>query len=300
MDSKSITRFAPFAAAALLAVSLPAAARAARFPPLNTPATTEHIPGKLVWADLFTADPDAASKFYCDLLGWTATQLEQKGKGYTVFLNGGRPVAGLAPRSVKKANHPSRWIGYYSVMDIDATLDVISRNGGTVRAPSRNFPDRGRQAIVSDKDSVPIGLLQSSSGDTADSEPRPGDWNWFELYVRDPKGTSDFYREAIGLEVAPETNSNRKSDYVLSSAGQARGGVAPLPAGEDVNPSWLGVIRVADLDKELAMVPRLGGEVLVAPHPAEFGSRFAIILDPTGGTVGLVQYTDSANPANSK
>ena len=47
------------------------------------------------------------------------------------------------------------------------------------------------------------------------------------------------------------------------------------------------------------MVPGLGGEVLVAPHSVEFGSRFAIILDSTGGTVGLVQYMDNANPANS-
>jgi predicted enzyme related to lactoylglutathione lyase len=57
---------------------------------------------------------------------------------------------------------------------------------------------------------------------------------------------------------------------------------------------------VADLDKTLARVPGLGGEVLVAPHSVEFGSRFAIILDSTGGTLGLVEYIDSANPANSQ
>jgi len=285
----------------MLTAGIPVSAHAAKFAPLNTPATTEHRPGKLVWADLFTADPDGATRFYCGLLGWTATALEQKGKGYTVFSNDGRPVAGLAPRSVKGANHPSRWIGYYSVMDIDATLALVTKNGGTVRAPSHNFPDRGRQAIVSDRDSVPIGLLQSSSGDSPDNEPKPGDWNWFELYVKSPKDTGDFYRDSIGFEVAPETNSDRKSDFILSSAGQARGGIAPLPAGDDVKPSWLGVIRVADLDKTLGKVAGLGGEVLVAPHTsAEFGSRFAIILDSTGGTVGLVQYMDNANPANSQ
>jgi predicted enzyme related to lactoylglutathione lyase len=78
------------------------------------------------------------------------------------------------------------------------------------------------------------------------------------------------------------------------------GGIAPLPDGNDVKPSWLGVIRVADLDQTLARVPGLGGEVLVPPHPVEFGSRFAIILDSTGGTIGLVQYLDNANPANSQ
>ncbi len=151
MHTISTFRLAPiFASAALLAACIPVSVHAAKFPPLNTPATSERFPGKLVWADLFTADPDGASKFYCGLLGWTAAPIDQKGKGYTVFSNDGRPVAGLAPRSVSGANHPSRWIGYYSVTDIDATLALVTKDGGIIRAPARNFPDRGLQAIVSD------------------------------------------------------------------------------------------------------------------------------------------------------
>ena len=299
MPMKPVSRFAPIlAAVAMLAVACPPTAEAAKFPPLNNPATTEHLPGKLVWADLFTTNPEAATTFYCGLLGWTAAPLEQKGKGYTVFSNNGKPVAGLAPRAVTGGNHPSRWIGYYAVTDIGATLKLVTQNGGTVRAESRNFPDRGYQAIVTDKDTVPIGLLQSSSGDAPDGETTPGDWNWFELYAKSPKDTAEFYHAAIGFDSAPETNSDRKSDLVLSSEGQARGGIAPL-SGEDPKPSWLGVIRVANLDATLAKVPGLGGEVLLAPHSVEFGSRFAIILDSTGGTVGLVQYADNANPANN-
>ena len=285
--------------AALLPLGAPSVARADPFPPLNAPATTAHVTGKLLWVDLFTSDPDAATKFYTSLLGWTADPLEQKGKGYVIFSNGGRPVAGLAPRSVRGEGHPSRWIGYYAVADIEATLALVTKNGGTVRAPSRNFPDRGPQAIVSDKDDIPIGLLQSSSGDSPDIAVTPGDWNWFELYVRSPKAASDYYHDVIGFDVSPETSADRKSDFVLSSFGEARGGVAPLPDAKDAKPSWLGVIRVANLDESLAKVPTLGGEVLVAPHSVEFGSRFAIILDSTGGTVGLVQYLETANPANS-
>jgi predicted enzyme related to lactoylglutathione lyase len=301
MNTKPTPRSAfIFAAAALLLAGLPLPASAAKFPPLNSPATTEHRPGKLVWADLFTTDPEGATKFYCGLLGWTAKPLSRWGKGYTVFSNGGTPVAGLSPRSMQGPNHPSRWIGYYAVIDIDGTVAALSKAGGTVRAPSKNFPDRGYQAIVSGPDGIPIGLLQSSTGDAPDSEPDKGAWNWFELYVKSPAATSAFYHDTLGFDVAPETNSEKKSEFVLSSAGQARGGIAMQPDGDDVKPSWLGVIRVADLDKTLALVPGLGGEVLVAPHSVEFGSRFAIILDSTGGTVGLVQYMDSANPANSQ
>jgi uncharacterized protein len=300
MHPKSLSRLAPLlTGAALLAIALPSAVRAAPFEPLNTPATTESHPGKLVWADLFTSNPAAATTFYCDLLGWTSATIDQKGKSYTVFSNAGRPVAGLAPHSAGKADRPSRWIGYLSVADIKNTLAVVTKDGGVVHAEARNFPKRGYQAIIGDVEGVPVGVLQSSSGDSADTEPSAGDWNWFELYVKNPQTASHFYQDALNYEVSADTRAtDRKNDFLLTSDGVNRGGIAPAPEGDDVHPSWLGVIRVANLDDTLAKVPGLGGEVLLAPHPAELGSRFAIILDSTGGTVGLVQYVDEANPAN--
>jgi hypothetical protein len=288
------------AGAALMAVGLAPSLRSAPFPALNSSASSTVLPGKLVWADLFTSQPDEATKFYCGLLGWTSASIDQKGKTYTIFSNDGVPVAGLAPHSYAKESHPSRWIGYVSVADINATVASVEKNGGKVHAPAKKFPDRGFQSIVADSDGSVIGLLQSSSGDPADDYVKTGAWNWFELYVKDPKATTNFYHDALGFDVAPETNSDRKSDFVLSSNGNARGGVAPIPEdAKDGKPSWLGVIRVADLDQTLAKVAGLGGEILVAPHSVEFGSRFAIILDPTGGTIGLVQYIESANPAKS-
>src|ERR1700678_799621 len=122
------------AGVALLAVALAPAARAAKFPALNTPPSTAQLPGKLVWADPFTNNPDEATHFYTNLLGWTAEPLEQKGKGYTVFSNNGHPVAGLAPRNATGSNHPARWVGYFAVGDIDAALAHVTKNGGGIHA----------------------------------------------------------------------------------------------------------------------------------------------------------------------
>jgi predicted enzyme related to lactoylglutathione lyase len=252
-----------------------------------------------VWADLFTSDPAGATKFYCGLLGWTATTIDQKGKAFTIFTNDGNPVAGLAPHSSEKQNLPSIWIGYISVADMKTTKAALEKNGGVEHSHAKHFPDRGYQSIIKDNAGIPIGLLQSTSGDPADGETRPGDWNWFELYAKDPQATSTFYHNVLGFDVAPETQSDRKSDVILSSSGTARGGIAPLPEGDDVRPSWLGVLRVADLDLTLGKVDGLGGKVLLKPHSVEFGSRFAIIQDSTGGTIGLVQYIDTANPAKN-
>jgi uncharacterized protein len=300
MHTNSISRIASLLGAAALALGLVSTAHAAPFPAINTTSNETHLPGKLVWADLFTSEPDAASKFYCGLLGWTATSIDQKGKAYTIFMNNGVAVAGLAPHSLAKESHPSRWIGYISTADIKATVAAVKSDGGVLHAPIKKFPDRGHQAIVADNEGNPIGLLQSSSGDPADADTAPGAWNWFEVYVKDTQAAANFYHQALGYDMAPETRSDRKSDFVLSSNGAPRGGIAPIPSDvTGATPSWLGIIRVADLDKTLDKVSGLGGEVLLKPHTVEFGSRFAIILDPTGGTVGLVEYIESANPAKS-
>jgi hypothetical protein len=300
MHMTSIHRLATvLAATTMLGIGLPAAARAAApFQPLNSPATKEHHPGKFVWADLFTTDPVAATKFYSGLFGWTANIITQNGKAYTVFSNGSRPVAGLAPRPPSNTKRPSRWIGYIAVTNMAATLKLVTKAGGQVRAEARDFPQRGTQAIIADNEGSTIGLLQSTSGDSADDEPKPGDWNWFELFVKQPQVVSAFYRQVINYEVAPDLRTERKNDFLLSSEGLARAGVAPLPDREDAKPGWLGVVRVENIDETLARVVKLGGEVLLAPRPAAFESRFAIIADSTGGTVGLVEYVDNANPAN--
>src|SRR5665213_2718128 len=113
MHMNSVPRLAAaLAAAAVLSLG---SARAESFPPLHTPPSTEHNPGKFVWADLFTTDPTAATDFYTKVFGWTSTTLFQKGRTYTVFSNNGHPVAGLVPRSTSKAKRPSRWIGYIAV-----------------------------------------------------------------------------------------------------------------------------------------------------------------------------------------
>ncbi len=282
----------------MLGIGLPASARAAAFPPLNDPATKEQHPGKFVWVDLFTTDPEAVTKFYTGLFGWTADTITQNGRAYTVFSNGSRPVAGLAPRSRAHTKRASRWIGYVAVTNLASTLKLVTAAGGQVRAGAREFPQRGAQAIIADGEGSALGLLQSASGDSADDEPKPGDWNWFELFVKQPQVVATFYRQVIGYDVAPDLRTERKNDFVLSSGGLARAGVAPLPDREDAKPGWLAVVRVASIDETIARATKLGGEVLVPPRPAAFESRFAIIADTTGGSVGLVEYVNNANPAN--
>jgi predicted enzyme related to lactoylglutathione lyase len=302
MHQTSTPRLPAFAAgafaAAILGIGLPLPARAATFPPLNEPATQESHPGKFVWAELFTSDSAAAAKFYTGVVGWTASTVKQHGVAYTVFRNGVHPVAGLRQRESSAGPHASRWIGYIAVSDLAATLTAATQAGATVRAPAREFPRLGRQAIITDPDGAPVGLIQSSSGDSADTEPAVGDWNWFHLLVKDPRSAADFYRRVFAYEVVPDDRPGKAQELLLASGPFNRGGISVFPESWDARAGWLGVIRVANLDAALAQVPQLGGEVVIPPHEAAFGSRSAVVTDPTGGAVGLVEYVNNANPAN--
>ena len=298
MNNTSIYhRLAMVAVTAMLGIGIPASARAATFPPLNDPATPEAHPGKFVWAELFTTDAAATTKFYSGVFGWSAATLEQHGETYTVFSNGKHPVAGLRQRSASASKYSSRWINYIAVTDLASSLLTVTRAGGEIRAPAREFPQIGSQAIITIPEGAPVGLLQSSSGESADNEPVPGDWNWFHLFVKNPQAAADFYRQVFNYDVTPDARAGKNKELLLSSGAFNRGGVSVLPEREDAKPGWLGIIRVANLDETLARVPALDGEVIVAPHEAAFGSRFAVISDPTGGIVGVVEYVNNANPA---
>jgi len=174
-------------AATMVGIGFAASAHAANFPPLNAPASRETHPGKFVWVELFTADSAAATKFYTGVFGWTAVTLVQEDVTYTVFSNGSRPVAGLRQRDASAAKRASRWVPYISVADIASALSIAAKAGGEVRAPAREFPQIGSQAIITDIEGAPVGLIQSSSGDSPDEEPAPGEWNWFHLLSKSPK-----------------------------------------------------------------------------------------------------------------
>jgi predicted enzyme related to lactoylglutathione lyase len=285
------------AAAVMLGAVLQASVRAEDFPALNMPATPNHVPGKFIWADMFTSNPDAAATFYCGLLGWTQAPFEQKDRSYIILTNGDHPVAGIVQRKASSQKRSGVWIGYISVANARDAVAAAVAAGGTEHAPARNFPARGFQAIVTDIEGSPVGILQSTSGDPADDEPNVGEWNWFELYSLKARATADFYAAAFGYKVETDMRSEKSDHLLLSSSGQTRAGVAPLPSSPDSAPGWLPCVRVADIEATVAKTESLGGSVVIAPRPAALGSRFAVVADPTGGTVGLVQYLDNANPA---
>jgi hypothetical protein len=279
-----------------------AMASAADFPPLaDTTPTGERFPGKFIWADLFTGDPVAAQTFYTGLFGWEATTIERSTSSgvhaYIVMRNAGDPVAGIAHRPARLPDtNRGRWIGYISVPDVAKALQAGTAAGSQVLFPAKDLPKRGTQAMLIDPEGAQIGLLHSAAGDPGEYARDSGDFIWAQLFARDPAAEGKFYTTLAGLDPLPDTRNDRPNSFVLVSGDYSRASVVPLPPRPNAKPAWVLFVRVPDVKAATAKATSLGGRVLVAPsdEPTEYWR--AIVADPTGGVIGLVQLLDEEKP----
>jgi hypothetical protein len=271
----------------------------ADLPPINNPATAESYPGKFVWADLFTSDPAVARGFYAGMFGWTAATVDRATfwgvRHYVVLSAGGRPVAGIVKRPARKADEiHGRWVGYVSVPDVARSLAAAISGGGRVLSPTKALAARGTQAIFADPDGASLGLMHSTSGDPGEYLPNPGDWVWAELFARDPGAASAFYHAVAGYDVIADTRAGRPGSFVLVCGGYSRASVSAVSDRPRARPAWLLFVRVENVRDAAAKAVSLGGRVLVPPSDGPTEYWRAIIADPTGAPLGIVEIEDAA------
>jgi predicted enzyme related to lactoylglutathione lyase len=257
-------------------------------PPITTASGNPRLPGKFVWADLVTDNLSAARAFYGRLFGWTF----QDAGSYSVALNDERPLGGMIqrPRPKDRSATP-RWFGYISVANVERARRVVEKAGGRVLAAPQKFPRRGEQAVFADPEGAVFGVIKSSSGDPEDFLPDPGDWIWIELLSRDAQKAGDFYHQIANYEIVRDTRG-RANDYVYVSENYARAAALTLePDQKNTPPTWLLFVRVRNLNDSLSQVPQLGGRILVQPRTDLLEGKLAVIADPTGAAVGLMEWS---------
>jgi predicted enzyme related to lactoylglutathione lyase len=274
-------------ACSLLAAAALACATAKQPAITDTPTNTQ-LPGKFVWHDLVTPDPDGARKFYGAMFGWEFKDAGDEAKHYTVVSLSGRPIAGiLDSRGGKAQKAPSQWVGSMSVREVDAAVSAVKAAGGKVLWGPKTLGPRGQVALVADAEQAPFVLMRAPGGDPPDGSPAVNDWLWNEMWSRQPDSAASFYGRLAGYKVTPSDNLDRKY-FVLAASDQPRAGVAELKA-KDVRPAWLAYVRVADLAAAVSRAQSLGAKVLIAPSPDIRNGRVALIQDPTGALIAL-QY----------
>ena len=268
-------------------VSTPLGGAQAELPPLTTVSGNPRLPGKFIWADLVTDDIPKAVKFYSQLFDWQFFGLGN----YTFAMNDQRPLAGMFQKQRPDPKTKPRWFGYISVGDVGKAQRAVVKGGGRVIAPAQNFPKRGEQAVFADPEGTVFGVIKSGSGDPEDFLAEPGDWIWMQLLSRDAGKAARFYQTVAGYQVVENTAANRINDYVLTSKGFARATVRTLVTKrEDVNPTWLPYVRVKSVTDTIARAKQLGATVLVEPKPEVLEGKIAVIADPTGAAIGILEW----------
>jgi len=280
-------------AALALLLALGAQAGDRYWPPIVDPPTGQHTPGRFVWGDLVTSDVAAAADFYGKVFGWTFETYGGKDDRdtYTLALADGLPIGGMVyDQRAKKGNMLSaRWIGLISVPDLKAATAAVTAAGGQVVYQPVMLGERGETAVYRDPEGVVFGLVNSKNGDPADFAGDVNEWYWVDLWTADVEKAAQFYRAVVGYDTVPVADDGFRSGVRLVSGGFARGGIM-AKRSKETSATWLPYIRVADIKSSLDRTQAAGGKVLLPPVAMDLAT-VAIIADPTGAPVGIVQLS---------
>jgi len=234
--------------------------------------TNQSIPGKIIWHDLLTSDPDAATHFYGELLDWSFKNINEQ---YIEIYNHKRKVGGiLRIRPKKERKMAAQWLPALSVENLTQSISTAKSNKGTVINGPLDWKRRGTGALICDPQHAHFLLLKTASGDPLDQEPQMGDWLWDEVWTTNLTQEILFYK-AIGQY----TNIKKNDHYaILMDKKKWRIGIREIDQPPFAG-RWLPIIRVENPSHYLKKVIDLGGTVWKKPVPPE---NAALISDNTG------------------
>jgi uncharacterized protein len=284
-----------------LAVSVSVAHAQFELPALNSPPSSEHLVGKIIWADLVTPDLTAAEKFYGGLFGWTFNRTHAGNSDYSVAMLDGRPIGGFFEKPIQTGEHKQPyWLTFIAVRDVDVALRLALAHGGKVVATARTYPQRGRQAVLSDPQGAVFAVLASSSGDPPDYLAAPGDWIWSSLSSKNAGASAAFYQQVFGYDVFDMQSGDGLEHLTLSSDGYARASVNSFDGTARRYSHWLNFVRVANVADTAAKAVAMGGRILVEPRADRAGGMLAMVADPAGAPFGLMDWDESDSKTEPK
>jgi hypothetical protein len=242
-------------------------------------------PGALVWFDLVTEDAGAVLDFYRELFGW---DLVEHRENSWVALHRGLPIAGISQiRRDDPQVREALWLTGIAVADVDEAVRRARKRSATVHVEPTDVAGYGRYAVIGDPEQAPVMLLRPSR--QLGGSQGPGAFVWAELWARDLKAETSFYREVIGYR-RTEVEVNGGPYVAFESAGAPRAGLVAIPDDlTEVSTAWAPYVEVADLAAVVREVQALGGSVLVEPGAFRSRGSVALVADPAGAALFIYQ-----------
>ncbi|WP_447759593.1 VOC family protein [Sphingopyxis panaciterrae] len=249
-----------------------------------------------IWYELMTTDPQGAAAFYGAVVGWNIAAAGEPTAGGVDYRMIGRSDGGNAggvlalDADMLAGGARPIWLGYLHVADVDAAVDAITADGGTVQMGAMDIPV-GRIAMVTDPQGAPFYIMDPippEGGGESDvfsmTEPQRVRWN--ELSTSDPDAAIAFYKKHFRWGQEGEMDMGEIGAYRFIQRGDVGlGAVMPLmtPA-----PMWSYYIGVDDIDRAHAAITANGGTITSEPMEIPGGEYAMNGIDPQGASFGLV------------
>ena len=120
----------------------------------------------------------------------------------------------------------------------------------------------------------------------------------FEILGEDPQALVEFYREALGWEIA--TWPGGEQTYWLVTTGEdGEPGINGGIMGQELPQTVINTIEVAELAPVLERVKALGGKVVHGPNPVAGVGLHAYCEDPQGILFGLMETDPQADSGDA-
>src|SRR5262249_18372894 len=230
-------------------------------PPRKETPMPEYAPGTPSWVELSSADTDASSSFYGDVMGWgtTAPGPADETGGYRMFQQEGENVGALM--GTRQEGQPTAWSTYISVADADETAGKVKAAGGTVIVEPMDVMDLGRMAFFADPTGAVFGVWQPKSFGGADIVNQPNSLCWNEVVPRAADADKSFYTPVFDWTAGrPQFEGAPESYVVWQIDGHGVGGMMQMtspPFPDEVPPHWSVCFAVADCDATVAKAREL-------------------------------------------
>jgi predicted enzyme related to lactoylglutathione lyase len=255
--------------------------------------------GSFIWYELMTPDPAAAKRFYDAVVGWNmATDAVAPGIEYRMIgrSDGGNAggVLTLTDDMIAGGARPI-WLGYLHAPDVDATVEAIEADGGTVQMPPWDQPGVGRLAMVTDPDGAPFYLMdplppegQPDAVSDVFSVDQAQHVRWNELSATDQDRAIAFYKRHFGWDQEGAMPMGGLGDYsFVQNDGVAIGAIMRKPPAMPA-PLWLFYVGVDDIDRAASAITDGGGTIFHGPAEIPGGEYSIVAVDPQGASFGLV------------
>jgi predicted enzyme related to lactoylglutathione lyase len=131
------------------------------------------------------------------------------------------------------------------------------------------------------------------------TQTRVGQIIWHDLMTTDVDRATAFYTALLGWELEP-WEMEGQTYQMIKANDQQHGGFVSLDPSHGHPSHWTGYVAVEDIDATVAAARGAGATIAVEPTPIPEVGRFAVLADPQGAVISLLQPAyDSPAPTGA-